>query len=299
MKLTFLGTGSAEMYPAPFCDCPHCTQARQEGGKSIRANSSALVDGDILIDMNGTCEYVAARLGMSLAGVRHVLVTHAHPDHFAPDRLRWRRAGRTGVPPFDPASMVWSARYSRGPEMIIHGNRFVQAALEQVLSPERLASAAYDMRFALIVEGREERWEDFSFLPVRANHGDEPGMTHSYILRRGGKTLLYALDTGGYDEDQLALLARENLDCVVMEGTFGLRPCPDDGLPRPTGQGHMNLRKNRTLRRFLLENGCIGGDTPCILSHFCPHYTPPHSEYVPMVAGEGFIAAYDGMSIEI
>ena len=29
MKLTFLGTGSAEMYPAPFCDCPHCTQARQ------------------------------------------------------------------------------------------------------------------------------------------------------------------------------------------------------------------------------------------------------------------------------
>lgn len=268
MKLTFLGTGSAEMYPAPFCDCPHCTQARQEGGRSIRANSSALVDGDILMDMNGTCEHVAARLGISLAGVRHVLVTHAHPDHFAP-------------------------------ELVIHGNRYVQAALEQVLSPERLASAAYDLRFAPIQEGREERWADFSFLPVRANHGDEPGMTHSYILRRGGKALLYALDAGGYDEDQLALLAREKLDCVVVEGTFGLRPCPDDDLPRPTGQGHMNLRKNRTLRRFLLENGCIGGDTPCILSHFCPHYTPPHSVYAPLVAGEGFIAAYDGMSIEI
>ena len=84
-----------------------------------------------------------------------------------------------------------------------------------------------------------------------------------------------------------------------MEGTFGLRPYPDDDLPRPTGQGHMNLRKNRTLRRFLLENGCIGEDTPCILSHFCPHYTPPHSVYAPMAAQEGFMVAYDGMSIEI
>ncbi len=297
MKLTFLGTAAAEMYPAPFCDCPHCAAARREGGKNIRANSAALIDDDILLDMNTTCHYVAARLGISLAGIRHVLVTHPHPDHFAPDRLRWRRTTADGVPPFDPASGVWSARYTQTPEMVVHGNDFVRAALEAVIPPDVQRAARYDLRFECIRENEETDCGDFSFVPLRANHGKTPGMAHCYMVRRGGRTLLYALDAGGFDAPQLAVMARFRFDCVVMEGTFGLGAYRDEALALPVGQGHMNLRKNRALRAFLLKNGCIGEGTPCVLSHLCPHYTPLHEEFEAVARQAGMTVAYDGMEI--
>ena len=297
MRLTFLGTGAAEMYPAPFCQCPNCARARREGGKNIRANSAALVDEDILLDMNATCHYVAARLGISLTGVRRLLVTHPHPDHFAPERLRWRRAARNGVPPFDADAAVWSARYTEIPELAVYGNAFVQAALDAVIPPQMRESAPYAFHFERIEDGRETDCGDCAFVPVAAHHGKEPGMTHHYILRRGGKTLLYALDGGGYGEEQLALLAGQRYDCVVMEGTFGLGAYADEALERPTGAGHMNLRKDIVLRGFLLEHGCITEDTPCILSHLCPHYTPLHEDFEAIARRRGFLVAYDGMSI--
>lgn len=297
MKLTFLGTAAAEMYPAPFCECPYCAQARSEGGKNIRANSAALVDNDILLDMNATCHYVAARLGLSLAGVRHLLVTHPHPDHFEPERLRWRRTPASGVPSFDPASGVWSSRFTHTPVMVIHGNEFVKQRLNAVIPPAVFAGAVYDFRFAPIREGEWQTWDDLSFLPLRANHGRQAGMAHTYILRRGGSTLFYSLDSGGYGVEQLSLIARERFDCVVMEGTFGLGAYKDERLALPTGQGHMNLKKNRTLRGFLLEHGCISPDTPCILTHLCPHYTPPHAMFEPIAREAGFSVAWDGMSI--
>lgn len=297
MKLTFLGTAAAEMYPAPFCDCPHCAAARKAGGKNIRANSAALLDDDVLLDMNATSHYVAARLGVSLSGVRHLLVTHPHPDHFSPDRLRWRRTTSAGVPPFDASSGVWSARFTQSPELVVHGNAFVRKALEAVIPPEMHQTARYDFHFEPIRENEETDCGDFSFLSLRANHGKEDGMAHTYIVRRGGKTLFYSVDSGGYDEDQLEIIARSRFDCVVMEGTFGLGAYRDEALTRPTGKGHMNLRKNETMRAFLLTHGCIREETPCILTHLCPHYTPLHEQYEAIARQAGMIVAYDGMSI--
>ncbi|MBQ4075897.1 MAG: hypothetical protein IJD39_11945 [Clostridia bacterium] len=299
MKLTFLGTAAAEMYPAPFCQCPHCTQARKEGGKNIRANSAALIDDDILLDMNVTSHYVAARLGISLAGVRHLLVTHPHTDHFEPDRLRWRRTTAKGVPPFDPAAGLWSARFTETPEMTIHGNAYVRERLDGVILPEVKATAEYDFHFELIEEGKWQDCGDFAFLPLRSNHGKQEGMAHTYLIRRGGKTLFYCTDCGGFDPDQLDILARQKIDLVVMEGTFGLGAYANEDAPLPTGKGHMNLKKNEVLRAFLLDHGCITPDTPCILTHLCPHYTPPHAQFEKIARQSGFGVAYDGLEIMI
>lgn len=51
MKLTFLGTGAGEGYPGLWCKCPHCDYARKHGGKNIRANSCAVIDEDMLLDV--------------------------------------------------------------------------------------------------------------------------------------------------------------------------------------------------------------------------------------------------------
>mgnify|MGYP002683362279 CR=1 FL=1 len=36
MRLFFLGTAAAEGYPAIFCDCANCEEARAQGGRSLR-----------------------------------------------------------------------------------------------------------------------------------------------------------------------------------------------------------------------------------------------------------------------
>ena len=89
MKITFLGTSAGESYPAIWCDCENCTYARQHGGRNIRMNTGTMIDSDVLMDMNSCGFYTAARLGVSLTGVRHLLVTHPHADHL----LRGRHGG--------------------------------------------------------------------------------------------------------------------------------------------------------------------------------------------------------------
>lgn len=297
MKLTFLGTAAAEMYPNAFCECPNCSAARRLGGRNVRGNSAMLVDGDILMDFNLTCQYVAAQSGLSMAGIRHLFITHPHEDHFIPVSVKCRRAPLKGIPPFDPQSGELSARFTPLPPLTIHGNAFAHEAFQRVMTKEILSESRYDVSFSLIEEGVETGADDISFVALRANHASPAGFCHNYILLRGGKTLLYAVDTGGYDADQLDILKRYKYDGVVLEGTFGLGAHGDFQGDAPIGGGHMTLKKNIVMRDYLIKNVCITQNTPFLLTHLCPHYAPPHDEYAEMVRKYGFTLAYDGMVV--
>ena len=77
MRLTYLGTAAAEGFPAIFCNCEYCNEARRLGGKNIRTRSQALVNDDLLIDF--LCGYTGLdsvaryeeRLSGYLAGLFH------------------------------------------------------------------------------------------------------------------------------------------------------------------------------------------------------------------------------------
>ena len=292
MKITFLGTSAGESYPAIWCDCENCSYARAHGGRNLRMNTGTMIDSDILLDMNSCGFYTAARLGVSLTGVTRLLVTHPHPDHLTIEPLAWRQeaAGAADAAADAQRAMI-SPRFTRLPMLTVYGNRFAREALADAHPALFDGSARAQMRFQEIREGERVELDDLAFTPVRANHTPQRGFAHSYILERGGKTLLYALDTGGYDPDMLPLILARRYDGVVMEGTFGLSRAPSDG--------HMNREKNVAFRNLLLERGCIGADTPFFLTHLCPHWTPPHDLYAPMMAKEGFTVAYDGMVAEI
>ena len=51
MKLTYLGTGAAEGWPALFCNCKNCQEAARLGGRNIRTRSQSLINTDLLIDL--------------------------------------------------------------------------------------------------------------------------------------------------------------------------------------------------------------------------------------------------------
>ncbi len=82
MTLTFLGTGAADW------------NGFDPALGFRRRFSSALVNGDLLLDPGPDVFDAARTFSVDLSGVRRVLVTHEHADHFCPETMdRLRRAG--------------------------------------------------------------------------------------------------------------------------------------------------------------------------------------------------------------
>jgi len=75
MKIQFLGTGAADWKAVP------------ENYPGYRYFSSALVDGELLIDPGPDVFLSAKRYGVGLEGVTHVINTHRHQDHFSEETL--------------------------------------------------------------------------------------------------------------------------------------------------------------------------------------------------------------------
>ena len=283
MKITFLGTSAAEGYPARWCMCPHCTYARTHGGRNIRANCSAIVDDAVLLDLNNATMDQMARFGISPEKVKTALITHPHMDHFLPNALEWRKevlpADCEGTRP--DGSLV----FRPAPPMTMVGNAFTQQALRKFF-PD---TSRFSIDFVCARGGDTLFLDGYRILCLRANHG-APGFCTNYLLEKDGKRLLYAVDSGGYDEGMMARLRREKLDMLVMEGTGG---------DRDLGTRHMNTSRNIEARRALIGAGIIREDTPVVITHMSPHWTAPHDEYAPRLEELGMICAYDGLTLEI
>ena len=253
MKLTFLGTGAGETYPGYWCECPHCTYARKHRGKNLRTNSSMVIDEELLIDIGPSCFDNAARFGVNLSKLKTLLVTHPHEDHLYPQHLRWRNTDESLLPLTYVEKMRHGGpRFTDIPQLNIYGNSFVMETLRKSLEQ--------------CVEAEEN------------------------INQKDGKTLLYALDSGSYDEDQFALIQEYQYDAVIMEGTTGLNE---------QYGGHMCLMNNIRIRDRLKENKCLRENSRFLLTHLSPHWCPPHDWYESIVASEGLELAYDGLQIEV
>lgn len=287
MKLTFLGTGAGEGYPGYWCECPHCTYARKHRGKNLRTNSSMVIDEELLIDIGPSCFDNAARFGVNLSKLKTLLVTHPHEDHLYPQHLRWRNTDESLLPLTYVEKMRHGGpRFTDIPQLNIYGNSFVMETLRKSLDDmEELKINLHEIK-----EGKEEKTDGYRILPVRGNHGSQQGFSHSYIIQKDEKTLLYALDSGSYDEDQFALIQEYQYDAVIMEGTTGLNE---------QYGGHMCLVNNIRIRERLKENKCLRENSRFLLTHLSPHWCPPHDWYESIVASEGLELAYDGLQIEI
>ena len=287
MKLTFLGTGAGEGYPGYWCECPHCTYARKHRGKNLRTNSSMVIDEELLIDIGPSCFDNAARFGVNLSKIKTLLVTHPPEDHLQPQHLYWRNTDESLLPLTYVEKMRHGGpRFTDIPQLNIYGNSFVMETLRKSLDDmEELKINLHEIK-----EGKEEKTDGYRILPVRGNHGSQQGFSHSYIIQKDEKTLLYALDSGSYDEDQFALIQEYQYDAVIMEGTTGLNE---------QYGGHMCLVNNIRIRERLKENKCLRENSRFLLTHLSPHWCPPHDWYESIVASEGLELAYDGLQIEI
>ncbi len=319
MQLTFLGTAAAEGYPAIWCRCERCVVARARGGPNLRFRSSVLVNDDLLVDPGPDLVAASIRLGLDLANVQGVLITHLHDDHVDPTALYWRAPG-FAVPPLPEALVVGTAPSLRRLHdrngvplnadatrmrlhVATHGERLEVRtggphAVDPRARPERSLSAS-----GIPATGPSRHYE---VIVVPASHAGPDDEASFFAIRQvlgpeaegrtGGDApaILYATDTGPFSAGAWAVLeglgaAGWRYDTAIIDGTLGL------GNP---GTAHMNLDQVARQHEELERRGLLRPGARRMAHHFSHNGTPPHEELVAHLAPMGIVPSYDGLTID-
>jgi phosphoribosyl 1,2-cyclic phosphate phosphodiesterase len=269
MKVTLLGTSAAEGWPGLFCRCEACDKARKLGGKNIRTRSSALIDDTLKIDFPPDTLHHSIRYNLDLRGMTALLFTHAHDDHFSAPELQY--LGEHFVP--TPISEI----------LPVYGPIDVIRRLRKTLDLTRLPLTLHTLA----------PWKTVSIgayrvTPILAQH-DPTQVCFNYILQdMEGATLLYASDTGWYEEPAWRFLEKYTFDGIVAECSKG----PIEG----GYMAHLCIPEVVRMHQRLLAAGCFYPGNPMVTTHFSHLGGLMHDELEAALSPHGIAAGFDGMS---
>jgi phosphoribosyl 1,2-cyclic phosphate phosphodiesterase len=290
MKIIFLGTAAAEMYPGVWCDCDYCNYARKHGGRNIRFTSSIHFADKCIIDFPGDIFNKAMQYNIDLLPTELLLCTHSHEDHFSPWTLHWRykHFGTDDIPGEEKYNAP-CARFTDLPLLSVYGNRKILYKLEKIFDGREMADFALD--FSIPEVYREYHSKGVDFIPMIASHRDtdsERGLI--YLVHAQGKAFLYATDSDKYIDRTRDCIKAHKVDAVIMEATYG---------KRDMGPGHMTLDRVMEEVEFFRQNDIFTGEPKVILTHMSPHRCPPYDRLVEMLRGTCMESAWDGMVLEL
>ncbi|HEY1686689.1 MAG TPA: MBL fold metallo-hydrolase [Tepidisphaeraceae bacterium] len=203
MEILLLGTAAAEGWPAPFCICDACQTARKRGGPDIRTRSGALIDDELKIDFGPDTVMQMQRCGRNLLGVKTLIFTHQHSDHFVPTELEWAKHPFTLTP---------------GGPIELWGNSAVMDQIERTFTPEQREKLPYVYRTMkagdhFTTAAGDEVWAMPAFHVAGAC---------VLRIRRQGKTIFYGHDTGTLPAETVDRLSDGiALDLVLLDCTYG------------------------------------------------------------------------------
>lgn len=260
MHVRMLGTGSSDGWPNPWCGCASCRAATAAG--VLRGQTSALVDGRLLLDLGHDGVRACLRQGVDLTAVEAVLVTHAHPDHHALPAWMWRG----WVPSPRPLTLV-------GPPAVLAdaaGHLDPSVTTLQVEPGDRFQVAGYDV------------------VALPAHHaGPEAGPAVLYDLTdAAGTRLLWATDTGVLGAAALELVQDRAYDAVLLDLTSAHQPV------------HHDLRTWPEQVAELRRRGAVVPTTAVHAIHL-GHDNPPPAELDAVLAGWGASALRDGDVLQL
>ena len=270
MELLLLGTGSADGWPSPFCDCRSCRWALAAG--EIRGQTAALIDDALMLDCGPEAPRAALRLGRNLAGVRQILFTHGHFDHVGPAALVMRQWAGPARPleVFGPPEVLDQCRDWIGPaDPIVL--RTVHAGDELTLAGPR---------------------GDYTVRVLAAAHtgvrsGDAAVL---YDVSSSGARLLWATDTGPLPVETSEAIAGAAFGAVFLEQTFGRKT--------DHGTDHHDLPAFENTLDDLRKSGAVHDETDVIAVHLS-HHNPPGPELDQALRRCGARAGRDGETVRV
>jgi len=278
MKISFLGTGAAEGFPAVFCSCENCKNVARLGEREFRTRSQVVIDGELSVDFPSEAYAHALKFGVNLSALKYVLFTHSHMDHcYAHDFI---------LRGYKYAKLECDV-------LQIYGNGEVEKVFGECTAREMKPTVASHVRFNLIHAYNELKLGDYRVLTLPAMHGTaEEALL--YYIERGGKGYLHLYDTGNLSDEAIEYLAQNNakadivaFDCTFLDAPFG-------GLRR-----HMCLSDVEDVKVRLLAADVIDSKTKLVLTHFSHNANPTRQRLEEIEKRTGYIAAYDGMCIAV
>lgn len=275
MKILYMGTAAAEGWPALFCSCPICQEAREKRGQNLRTRTQALLDDELLVDFPPDSYAHAVTYGVDFGKIHTLLVTHSHMDHWFPTDFVHR-----------------NALFAHGAEgtLEIYGNHAVHQALLDALSIDRFKAHPVDdvICFHEVHGGDRFRAGAWEITAVPADH-DKREECLIYICRKGEKTLLYGHDTGiDLSEKAWRLLEEQRFDLVSLDATMGL-----DSL----GRYHMGLREVERFLARLEGAGAVDEHTLRVVNHFSHNGRLNHEQLSAWGERNGVLVTWDGREI--
>ncbi len=258
MELLFLGTGAADWDPA-----------LATADMNFRRYSAALLEGDLMIDC-GPCVYEYEKTfgaeGL-YRGVRTLLITHSHKDHFnrdAIDRL---------------------CREAEGPVTVI-GDRQIAGYLLPNPNMSFVAATPYEpMQLGA-----------YEILPLFANHSTEDPaeqpLHYTVHQKEKDKCLFWGCDGAWILNRTYHVIRRMKFDCMVFDGTVG------DIENDYRVFEHNNIRMVEELYRSLVgAHHVLKEDGSVYISHMARTLHGDHIALANRLAPSHIIPARDGLHI--
>ena len=269
MNITFLGTAAAEGFPALFCNCAYCNEARRLGGKNVRTRSQALINSNLLIDFPADTYTHLLQNGIRGDAIEYLIFTHAHEDHFYPDDLFLR---------FSPYAHDMLAS-----KLKVFCPKTVYESFEKL--PE-------NVEITKLEAYKPTEIGTYKVTPLPARHmlGSEAFI---YIIQ-DDKTLLYAHDTGYFYDEVFDYIERQKIvfDMVSLDCTNVDIPISDDG-------SHMGFSNIERVLQRLNSIGAIRESTVKYVNHFSHNGNPIHELLEKRAKEYDCFVSYDGCCVTV
>ncbi|MBO9606867.1 MAG: hypothetical protein J7639_12990 [Paenibacillaceae bacterium] len=288
MTMVFLGTGAAEGVPSYFCRCGLCSRIRAAGGRNIRSRTSFRIDAVHQIDFSPDIFHQMVTLGLDTFELEHLLITHSHEDHFDVAEILTKHC--TIEHNDKPLHIYLSEPAAKWAMKLFAAYSTSEETLEAIMKTKFvLHPLRYFETYAV---------GGLTVTTIPGNHcsfGEGELAINYYIVLPDGRKLLYALDTGWYEEQTWEFLSGKTIDILIMECTFGNRP----GRPLRVG-GHLDIPNFFLMLDRMREIGAIGTGTAIYASHVNTAHTLLHDEMQEVFNQSDYAVtvAYDGMTIE-
>ena len=280
MKITILGT-AAISYPFPFCNCNNCKLARIHKGKSIRKNSSILINDDLLIDLCSDVPIAMDMYNQDMSKIKYLLQTHTHYDHFSKYLLINRI--ENGI----------DKRLNKL-EIYSHPKCF-EHIHNKILNYENIDIFTEEGRKKLNIninnmnKGEIVSFGTYQVKAIETKHDLENGSL-LYVITENDKNLFYATDTNALTDIALNQLSEYKLDIVIMDHTYG-----------NVENTNSHLNENLFLEQIskLKKLNIIDEQTLIYGTHISHVGLSYHELIEELAIKKGYHIAYDGMELEI
>ena len=273
MKLFFLGTASAEGYPAPFCECINCREARKEGEKSLRLRSSLMIDNELLVDFGPDLLSYTLKYDIHFSLIKILLITHSHYDHLFLNNFNYILP-ETGT------------ILTKPPDLKIICSRDVY---KKIKNHSEKYEEDTPWKIKVIKEFETTFSHHFKITALPAVHMINEEKAFFYIVQKEDKTILLAFDTGMWGEEIWHFLKDYFFDVIVLDETMGYKNYRE----------HLNIEEIFIIRKKFINQKIINQSSLVIVTHISHNCNPCYSKLKEIFDPEGIIVAFDGMEVNI